>query len=124
MGLLNGVLSVARGVGSIIDKLHTSDGEKMQLKIEFQKLLNAINLVQAQINLADAQSRRAFQANWRPFIGWTCGVGLAFNIFYPIIEYFMPGLPKPDNQLLYPTITGLLGIAGMRTFEKYKGVAK
>ena len=124
MGLLSGVLSIAKGVGGIIDKLHTSDEEKMELKIRFQELLNSVNAAQALINLQDAKSRRSFQANWRPFIGWTCGIGLAFNIFSPLIQVVVPEMPNPDNTIIMSTLMGMLGLGGMRTYEKLKGAAK
>ena len=124
MGLLSGIVGAVKGIGGVIDKLHTSAEEKMELKVKFQALLNEVNQAQTQVNLQDAKSSVWYQRGWRPFIGWTCGLGLAFCIFFPVIQYFVPDMPKPDANLLLPTVTGMLGIAGMRSYEKSKDLTR
>ena len=82
----------------------------------------ALELVH-ELNKAEAQHRSIFVAGWRPFIGWVGGVILAFNyIVAPIIIWVLPETTPPvlDLDALWPVITGMLGIAGMRSYDKMK----
>jgi hypothetical protein len=87
---------------------------------------------QLEINKAEAQSRSIFVAGWRPFIGWTCGVALlAHFLIFPtadVITAYMgiPPVEYPafDMDSLMTILLGMLGLGGMRTFEKYKKVSK
>ena len=82
----------------------------------------AIRLIH-EINKAEASHRSIFVAGWRPFIGWIGGLILAFNyIVAPIIIWAVPETTPPvlDLDALWPVITGMLGIAGMRSYDKSK----
>lgn len=99
---------------------------------EKAQLAAAVQLVQGQIdiNRAEAASPSVFVAGWRPFIGWSCGVALAFEyIGRPLIAWGfaftghpLPDLPTLDGKL-YELLFAMLGIGGLRTIEKVKGVA-
>lgn len=86
---------------------------------------------QLQINQVEAASPSLFVAGWRPFIGWTCGVALAFdNIIKPMVLLGMayaghpaPVIPDLSSSQLYALMAGLLGLGTLRTLEKTKGVA-
>ncbi len=85
---------------------------------------------QVEINKVEAASGSLFVAGWRPFIGWVGGAGLAWSfIVGPAIEYaarfsgFAGELPEFDFNQLITIVLAMLGIGGMRTFEKYKGVS-
>jgi len=70
-------------------------------------------------------------AGWRPFIGWSCGVALAWNyIAQPVLVFTLAQtgnlveLPALDMSQMMPVLMGMLGLGGLRTFEKYKSVSK
>ena len=84
--------------------------------------------LQGEINKMEAQNPSKFVSGWRPFIGWVSGFALAYNyILRPFIEplymVYHPNivLPVLDMGELMPILLGMLGIAGMRTYEKVKG---
>ena len=86
---------------------------------------------QVEINKAEAASSMLFVAGWRPFIGWVCGAAIAYQfILTPIIAYllvlFAPGTPFPqiDTSWLMELTVAMLGLGGLRTIEKLKGVTK
>ena len=87
-------------------------------EIDPQKLIE----LQSEINKVEAQHRTIFVAGWRPFIGWVCGFALAYNCVLRdmLIWYFgQEGVP-PALQMehLMTVLVGMLGLGGMRTFEK------
>ena len=63
-------------------------------------------------------------AGWRPFIGWTCGLGLAYNVIISQVLAIWFDVPEVDSSLLMPVMTGLLGLGAMRSYEKTKGVSR
>jgi hypothetical protein len=100
---------------------------------EKQQLAAALALVQGQmdINKAEAASSSAFVARWRPFIGWVCGAGCAWNwIGLPVASFglsmlgYKVGVYPADLSEMMPLLLGMLGIGGLRTIEKVKGVAR
>lgn len=88
--------------------------------------------LQLQINLAEAGHSSVFVAGWRPFIGWVCGVGFLWEfLLYPLATWAaMSGLLGPDvvipvlptNGNLLELTLGMLGMAGLRTWEKSRGI--
>lgn len=100
---------------------------------ERDQLAAAVALVQGQIsvNQVEASNPNAFVSGWRPFIGWVCGLALFYTYLgYPtlvwIASIWHPTLvvPKLGNDgMLYELLFGMLGMGGLRTFEKVKGVA-
>jgi hypothetical protein len=99
---------------------------------EAAQLAAAVALVQGQmdVNRAEAASPNAFTSGWRPAIGWVCGLALLFQyILRPLLMWYgvitghqWPPLPGIDDNL-WQLMLGLLGLGGLRTFEKTKGVA-
>ena len=87
---------------------------------------------QLEINKAEAQHRSIFVAGWRPFVGWTCGVALAWHFVLAPLTIFvcayagiaLPDLPTFDMSSLLTVLMGMLGLGGMRSFEKAKGLTK
>jgi len=87
---------------------------------------------QLEINAAEAKHRSIFVAGWRPFIGWTCGVALAWHfVLAPVVIFgagyagvALPELPTFDMDSLMTVLLGMLGLGGLRTFEKAKGLTK
>ena len=87
---------------------------------------------QLEINKQEAAHRSLFVAGWRPFVGWTCGVALAYHfVVAPLVLFAaawfgaqIPELPTFDMEELLTVLMGMLGLGGLRTFEKYKGITK
>jgi hypothetical protein len=87
---------------------------------------------QLEINKAEASHRSIFVSGWRPFVGWICGVALCYHfILAPLIlfgvgitGYTVPPLPEFDMGSLMTVLMGMLGLGGLRTFEKTKGLTK
>lgn len=86
---------------------------------------------QVEVNKVEAANSNLFVAGWRPFIGWVCGSSLAWAwIIAPLAQWVvafwhpevkLPSIPV-DQQL--ELILAMLGMGGLRTFEKLKKVAK
>ena len=89
-------------------------------------------MAQVEVNKAEAQHRSIFVAGWRPFIGWTCGVALAYHfVLAPLIVFGVawygaeiPEIPTFDMDSLMTVLLGMLGLGGLRTYEKQKGLTK
>jgi len=87
---------------------------------------------QIEINKAEAQHKSIFVAGWRPFIGWTCGIALCWHFVLAPITIFLcayigiaiPELPTFDMGSLMTVLMGMLGLGGLRTYEKQKGLTK
>ena len=87
---------------------------------------------QLAINAEEAKSRNIFVAGWRPFVGWTCGFALfAHFILFPSADvitaylgYETPTYPAFDMDTLMTVLLGMLGLGGLRTYEKRKGLTK
>lgn len=89
-------------------------------------------LAQIQLNTKEAEHQSIFVAGWRPFVGWTCAVALAFNYvalplgeFVALLSGYTGAFPQPlDFSVMSSVLLGMLGLGGLRTFEKSKGIAK
>lgn len=131
-----GIGSIAELGSKLIDRLWQDPAQKDAAKLELFKLQQAgefkdadraFELANAQINvnIEEAKSSNLFVSGWRPFIGWVCGLGLFYQfIVYPILISFVPKIAQLDMGTLLTLLMGLLGLSGMRTFEKMKGVTK
>lgn len=132
-----GIGSVIESVGKVASDLITTDKERMQLELEGRKLDQAIDLAQIEVNKVEAASTSVFVAGWRPAIGWIGAAAMAYQfLLYPMLLWgwtYLQGtgwIPKElapppvlDADQLWVILSGILGIAGMRSFEKTKGVA-
>ena len=89
-------------------------------EIDPQKLIE----LQGEINKVEAQHRNIFVAGWRPFIGWVCGFALAYNfVLRDLLIWFLGQEQVPpalQMEHLMTVLIGMLGLGGMRTFEKLK----
>jgi hypothetical protein len=122
-------------VASGLDKLFTSDDERLSRAEAMARLKSKPNEVMGEISKIEAASSSLLSSGWRPFIGWVCGVSLGMY-FIPqyatgaymfidtyvstgeIIEY--PVEPKAVLELVF----SLLGLGALRTAEKINGAAK
>ena len=123
-------------VTGLLDKFIPDADEKAKLAHEIATLAtkqaHEISLAQIEVNKAEAASGSVFKGGWRPFIGWTCGVAFAYHfVIQPLLLFIVailgitiPDLPTFDMGSLLTVLGGLLGLGSLRTFEKFKGVAK
>lgn len=137
MGIIDGILSP---VLAIINKV-IPDPEKqaeialqmasLQQSAQFKEIDAQLAMVQTQTdtNKAEAANQSLFVAGWRPFIGWICGIGLGWNYLGLSFVTTMCKLfghpvdiPPMDLSEMMPLLMGMLGLGGMRTVEKIKGV--
>lgn len=87
-------------------------------------------IAQLEINAREASHPSVFVAGWRPFFGWIGGVGFLYAVMgQPLLSWWAtahgyPVAPELDTDILMVVITGMLGIGGLRTFEKSKGFVK
>ncbi len=106
---------------------------EMQQKGELAVLAAETDLMKGQleINKVEAASTNPFVSNWRPFIGWVCGIAFAYHfVAQPLLAFLLAAaghtftLPTFDMDALFTVLLGMLGLGGMRTAEKIKRVHK
>jgi hypothetical protein len=129
--LLGGKGGALKTIAKVVDDLHTSEGEKLDKKILMQRIQQKLAEKQIDVNAKEAGHRSVFVSGWRPAIGWTGAFALMFEfILSPCIEWYSKfaglSLTAPEIQTgpLLAIVTSMLGVAGMRSFEKAKGLAK
>ena len=139
---ITGIGSLLEVGSRVIDRLWpdpaTRDAAKLELfkaqqAGEFKEMDQAFELARAQIgvNAVEAASSNAFANSWRPFIGWTCGAAFAYKfVLAPALAFGLAAfghpiaLPVLDFTEMSTVLLGMLGIGGLRTIEKIKGVTK
>jgi hypothetical protein len=135
--IVNAVSGVA---GKLIDRLWPDPAQAAQAKLELLKMQQSGELAelaaqtdlaksQLAVNQAEAANANVFVAGWRPFIGWVCGSGLAFQfIANPLLTWatHLAGknvdVPSLDLGTLLTLLFGMLGLGYMRTQEKLSGL--
>ena len=115
----------------VLGKFIPDKNLKMKLQKEMTMAFHDANLAQIQLNKQEAAHKIIFVAGWRPFVGWTCGVALAYHfIVSPIVETILIAagvavdLPSFEFSQLSSILMGMLGLGGLRTYEKMKGVSR
>lgn len=135
-------LTAVLGIGEkVIDRLWPDPTQAAAAKLELYKMQQSGELAmlaadvevakgQLAVNQAEAANSSLFVAGWRPFIGWTCGAAFAYKfVLAPAGAFAMAAaghpidLPVLDFTEMSTILLGMLGLGGMRTIEKVKGVA-
>ena len=114
-------------IGNIIDKV-AGHVDKFTLdKEEKAQLIQEINKAQIEVNKIEAGQTNVFVSGWRPFVGWTCGIALCYHfVLQPLLMFIFVSIGKPmelpvfDMSTLTTVLLGMLGLGGMRSFEKVK----
>ncbi len=119
-------------IGNALDNLFTSDEERLDKQAVLARIIEQPHLIQSEIGKIEALHKSVFVAGWRPFIGWVCGAALAYNFI--IRELLIWGMAMSDRDILPPPalqlevlttiLYALLGLGGLRTFEKLRGRAR
>ena len=128
LGLADSVIGIG---GKILDKFVEDKDLKTKIAAELKKEAMQLDALQAQANIAQAKHPSLFVAGARPAIMWICSLVLLTQFFVmPLAEWacaiWMPDveLPKLSTDGLLTLTLSLLGLGGMRTAEKWKGVAR
>lgn len=133
-------------LGSIFDKVLPDPQAAADAKLKVMEIAQRGELAQLEaesrlaqgqleINKADAQSNDAFQRRWRPAAGWVCVLGLGYTfLFQPLFPWLVkvialalgstapiPDLPEIEIDYLLSLLGALLGLGGLRSFERVKG---
>jgi hypothetical protein len=123
-------------VTGLLDKFIEDKDQKAQLAHELATMADRhaqdLALAQIEVNKAEAASGSLFKGGWRPAVGWICAVAFAYHfVLQPVIVFVvlavgvdLPPLPEFDMTSLMTVLMGMLGLGGLRTYEKQKGIAK
>jgi hypothetical protein len=128
-------------IGTIVEKAIPDPQAQADAKLRVMELAQKgeLAVLDADLKLAMGQmevnkveaSTDMFRGGWRPAVGWTCVMGLFYNfVMQPLLPWVVslfgatvPPLPAIDNETLLVLLTGMLGLGGLRTFERVKGKA-
>jgi len=105
--------------------LHEANSQEMASEIQAR-------LGQMEVNKIEAASKSLFVSGWRPAVGWICVLSLGYQFFLsPFIRFIAivvmdnpPTFPVLDSSQLTPILIGMLGLGGLRTYEKVNKVAR
>tara|TARA_Y100000114_G_scaffold43691_1_gene39184 strand:+ start:1495 stop:1905 length:411 start_codon:yes stop_codon:yes gene_type:complete len=125
------IKDVLHTVSNVVGEFIEDKDKKNQLETELKKKLIDLDLAQSQANIEQAKHSSLFVAGARPAIMWVCCLGLFANFFIlPIAEWIVVmwyptmKLPSLNSGELMTLTLSLLGLGGMRSFEKTKGIAR
>ena len=133
MSLINNLIGP---VTNILDKVIEDKDQKAKLAHELatmaDKLSHEQQLAQIEVNKAEAASGSLFKGGWRPCVGWVCAIAFFYHfVGQPVIIFIvtlfgmqLPSLPEFDMSTLLTVLGGMLGIGGLRSYEKQKGLTK
>lgn len=123
IGLLGNLVEPVTG---LLDKVIEDKDQKARLAHEIatlaEKQSHEVMMAQLEVLKADAKGNW-FQSSWRPLIGWICGLSLGINyMLSPILAGFDVFIPQADMSVMMPLLFGMLGIAGMRSYDKKQNI--
>ena len=130
------IQSLIAPVTGLLDKFIEDKDQKAALAHEIatmsQKHAQELSLAQIEVNKAEAQSGSLFKGGWRPAVGCLCAIAFLYHFLLKDIIMFVcafagvdiPDLPEFDMSTLLTVLGGMLGIGGLRTYEKQKGLTK
>jgi len=133
---MNLIGSLVGPVTGLLDKFIEDKDQKNALAHEIatmaEKQAHEAAMAQVEVNKAEASHRSIFVAGWRPFVGWICAVALGYHfVLHPIILFAMGvagvapiELPSFDMDSLMTVLLGMLGLGGLRSYEKKNGLTK
>ena len=128
-------ISAALEIGNtLIQRIFPDPAQAAEAKLKLLEMQQngdlAVMTAQTDTHKIEAASSSVFVAGWRPFVGWVCGCGLAYvAIIEPIARFiatmlgYTGAFPPIDTTLTMQVLIGLLGMGGLRSLDKYNGVA-
>jgi hypothetical protein len=129
--VLSGIGTLAKDIRAAITGESIIDpNKKAEIEMKLLEIENAYLTAQTEINKAEAANPNLFVSGWRPAAGWVCVIGFGYTfLLYPFICWFskMKGFelpPEIDAALLVNLLFGMLGLAGMRTYEAKEGIKR
>lgn len=122
--------AIAAGL-KILDKFIPDPAERVKAEEALRQSLLQWDKAQTDVNAVEAANDNIFVSGWRPMLGWTCAISFAFiYVCAPLITWAstLAGYPVPlpsfNVDALISLTFGMLGLAGMRSWEKAKGLTK
>ena len=120
-----------RKAAGLVDALYTSDEEKLDRQAALARIISRGDALQTQLNTIEGSHRSLLVSGWRPFIGWVCGMALAWHfLILHVVEFILlslgvapVGLPQFDLAQMDTILFGMLGLGTLRTAEKAAGRA-
>ena len=127
------VLSILEIGAKLLDKVIPDKDAREKAQAELLKAAQSqdfqLSLAQIKVNEEEAKSDSLFKSGWRPSIGWTCSIAFILHfVAFPVINFIIVALGYKevvisfDMATLMTVLGGLLGIGGLRTYEKLKGI--
>ena len=130
------IASLIGPVSGILDKVIPDSDMKAKLAHEIATMSDThaqqALLAQLEINKAEAASGSLFKGGWRPAVGWICAIAFGYHfVLQPLLVFVLtasgvdlPDLPEFDMSTLLTVLGGMLGIGGLRSYEKTKNLTK
>jgi hypothetical protein len=130
------IAALIPAVSGILDKFVPDADTKNKLAHEIatmsERHAQEALLAQLEINKAEAASGSLFKGGWRPAVGWVCAIAFAYHFILKDLIIFgasfagleLPEMPEFDMGTLLTVLGGMLGIGGLRTYEKKSGLTK
>jgi hypothetical protein len=129
------VTALLPALGTLVDRLipdrAAADKAKAEMELHLVQAANAAAMAQVEVNKIEAAHSSVFVAGWRPSIGWVCAAALAWAfVLAPVASWALlvsgvkAELPAIQFDHLFELVLAMLGIGGLRTFEKLRGVAR
>ena len=122
--------AIAAGL-KVLDKFVPDPEARVKAEADLRNSLQAWDKAQTDVNAIEAANVSVFVSGWRPFIGWVCGIALAYQyVAAPLVMWLALTLgvnlapPPRIDDTLWQLVFAMLGMGGLRTFEKIKGVAR
>lgn len=123
-------------VTGLLDKFIPDADEKARIAHELatmsEKHAQELALANIKLNTVEAASSSLFKSGWRPCVGWVCAIAFAYHFIIKDLIVFacavagvdIPELPEFDMGTLLTVLGGMLGIGGLRSYEKKQGLTK
>ena len=118
------LMDLLQPVTKILDKAIPDQDLKRKLAHEIATIAHDNAMAQIKVNEQDAKGNW-FQSSWRPLTAYVCLSGFVINyLVSPLAAPFGVVIPQVDVSMMLPILTGMLGLAGLRSYERTKGVGK
>ncbi|MAJ54379.1 MAG: hypothetical protein CMP92_00265 [Gammaproteobacteria bacterium] len=115
------IMNLVSPIANLLDKAIPDADLKRRISQDIANMAHKEAMAQIDVLKQDAKGNW-FQSSWRPLIGWICGISLGVNyLVSPICHGFGITIPQADMSVMMPLLFGMLGIAGMRSYDKKQG---